>query len=513
MRRFYTARSRRRPLYLPELCLGGAILGGALYATDIRRLFADLPKSHEQVKSEQYSQHAQVKSSWESPGVYACGNNKARVVAPDATDDYIKSPKPMTYFSGKVLRDLVLDRTVGVAVDQDGDVMQWGDGYSPAQREPEYTLVGKKITQVSVSKERIYALASSGNVYCLPFAKTDLLYGPKPYEASWIPLVGRRSNISYVQIKPSLQSRERVRSVVCGLDHALLMTSAGRVFSTTASNVPLRRGQFGVVHDATAEEHGVHEIATLDGFRIRRVAAGDYHSVVADDNGRVWTFGDNTYGQLCFDFTPDTAMLPLPTLLPLQSLLYSPHQTVHCGGLGAGGSSTYLVRKASASAKQPTPTIDVWASGAGLSGQLGNGRWLQTQGKPIKIKSLSGLFEFHEGQGRQVPIGMWISCGSAHCAAVLGNITKVDAGGGRNDVNYGRDVLLWGANESFQLGTGKRNNLNVPSYVPPLGQAGGRQETHRLQLTPATSHHGLRFEQAVVAGRGTTGVYSRLVGA
>jgi len=43
------------------------------------------------------------------------------------------------------------------------------------------------------------------------------------------------------------------------------------------------------------------------------VAAGEYHSAATTDKGRLWTWGDNRYGQLGHDHTRD---LMIPTILP-----------------------------------------------------------------------------------------------------------------------------------------------------------------------------------------------------
>jgi hypothetical protein len=35
-------------------------------------------------------------------------------------------------------------------------------------------------------------------------------------------------------------------------------------------------------------------------------------------------------------------------------------------------------------------------------------------------------------------------------------------------VAFGRDVMVWGHNAAYQLGTGKRSNLCVPQHLQPL---------------------------------------------
>lgn len=132
----------------------------------------------------------------------------------------------------------------------------------------------------------------------------------------------------------------------------------------------------------------------------------------------------------------------------------------------------------------------------------------------------------------------------------MGNLTKVDASSSLNspvhDVNYGADVLWWGNNEYYQLGTGRRANSCVPVYISPLdpvpddmivdkasdmtGSAGnngiiggksddvggsmftGKDQVHRFQITPRKKANVVRrtveFEQRISCGRGNTAVFS-----
>lgn len=139
-----------------------------------------------------------------------------------------------------------------------------------------------------------------------------------------------------------------------------------------------------------------------------------------------------------------------------------------------------------------------------------------------------------------------INVGATHSAAVMGNKTSVGTG----DRDFGRDVLWWGNNEHYQLGTGKRNNTNVPVYigaldptvVPPAaasdltgsssrgglnsddrasgiigrvdssnsGRTADKDQVHRFQLTPmAKTRSGQKAEQTIVCGRGNTGVFMK----
>ena len=108
----------------------------------------------------------------------------------------------------------------------------------------------------------------------------------------------------------------------------------------------------------------------------------------------------------------------------------------------------------------------------GQWGALGNGTFSHAQGTPTKVKTISGnimcmyhpLPAYHlltsdhfpddefEGRTQAIrPIVMSASPTGGHALAVL---------------SYAHDILVWGANTSYQLGNGKRSNLPQPTYMP-----------------------------------------------
>ena len=91
------------------------------------------------------------------------------------------------------------------------------------------------------------------------------------------------------------------------------------------------------------------------------------------------------------------------------------------------------------------------------------------------------------------------------------------------DILYGADIMFFGGNEFYQLGTGKRNNLASPTYIPPMDPVSveslGKREEHRLQVVPSQKvkivdqngkNRTVEIEQKVIAGRGVTGCYAQI---
>ncbi|GAB7361247.1 hypothetical protein MBLNU230_g1308t1 [Neophaeotheca triangularis] len=496
------------------------------------------------------SQHHQVKRSWENPGVYAWGSNIGRVVAPDSTDNAVKTPRRIRFFDGKLLRDIKLDRTFGAAIDERGDLYQWGTGYSADIKDPVTTLKGKNLVSLSISKDRILGLSKNGKVYSIPVSASEQESGSKPSEASWIPFWSYNSPIAYRTITPAgLKSSESIKLVASGLEHGLLLTSKGRLFSfASASDAFPGRGQLGVpgltwVTRPAGDFDQPHEITTLRGFEIASVACGDNHSLALDKDGRIFTWGDNIAGQLGFDYNPDSSIVDAPSLLPLQKLYTGTSQVPIVTKIAAGGNNSYFTVDATKVASQISyqsradpaeearqnrglgkTTADTFAFGTGIMGNLANNRWTHVQSTPAKIPSLSGLFEYNETTNTTVPIRLaHLSVGATHAAAVMGNITNTTANlSTPDDTNWGADIVFWGGNEHYQLGTGKRNNQSFPTYLQPLDSAAelvrakkstGAKEEHRFHITPRAAvklpdGRKVSMEQRVECGRSCTAVYS-----
>lgn len=257
------------------------------------------PTSEEDNRKIISSQHLQVRKSWENPGVYAWGSNSGKVVAPDSNDSFVKTPRRIAFFDGKLLRDIKLDRAFGAAIDERGNLLQWGTAFSKETTQPTLTLQGKNLTSLSISRDRIIALSKSGDVYSIPVSQDEQRNGPKPASTSWIPFWGGSNNISYrLRTPQNLSWNERVTQISSGLEHALMLTSTGRVFSFASGTQDYpRRGQLGLA-GLTWETRpegsfdAPHELTTLKGFPIQHIATGDFHSLVSDASGRAFGFGD-----------------------------------------------------------------------------------------------------------------------------------------------------------------------------------------------------------------------------
>lgn len=472
----------------------------------------------------------QKKRSLRSPGVYLWGTNSYRVVDPESKETVIKTPRNLSYFDGQILRDLKLDEKSGAAITEKGDLVQWGKGFSKSDFRPTQTLSGKNLTSLCMSSDRILALSSDGKVYSLPIAKDDQQSGRKPKEGSWVPFRAGDSSVSYRLLQPNLGLTEKVTAISGGQEHALLLTNSGRVFSVASSteNFP-SFGQLGIpgLVWSTRPSGPVdtcHEITKLKDSKITQVATGDYHSLALSKDGRIFSFGDNSLGQLGVGYDSSSPFIDTPVSLPLEKLYRSKEWLPKVTRIAAGGANSFFTVDA-----QPTldsnensstarDTADTWTCGRGIWGLLGNGKWTHMQDTPIKVKALSGLFEFDERTQKVSPIRLRdISVGTTHASTVMDNNAQIQSGSTKaleTTDDWGYDALWWGGNEHFQLGTGKRSNLPRPTYInaPPGPEEKNDKQEARLQIMPRhkgkAGNRTVSMEQRVECGRHVSAIYS-----
>jgi nucleolar protein 9 len=268
-----------------------------------------------------------------------------------------------------------------------------------------------------------------------------------------------------------------------------------------------------------------HEIKTPNDAKVKQLATGDYHSLLLTKDGDVLVFGDNSFGQLGVQFDPSLPFRDRPVQLPIRSLYRDGPRFPQATGVAAGGANSFFT----VDVQQVGPTddlkaagrvtSDIWTCGRGIWGALGNGKWTHLQDHPIKLKTLSGLVEYDEVTKALMPIRLSdISVGTTHVAAILSNqahLNRSSASSLETADDAGLDVVWWGGNEHFQLGSGKRSNLSTPTHINVPPEAGSDdKKPARLQMMPR--HRGkaggrnVNMRQRVECGRHISAIYSAL---
>ncbi|XP_025067554.1 RCC1 and BTB domain-containing protein 2 isoform X2 [Alligator sinensis] len=93
------------------------------------------------------------------------------------------------------------------------------------------------------------------------------------------------------QVSTNLVNK-KVIEVTCGSHHSMVLTSDGEVYAWGYNG----NGQLGLGN--TGNQPTPCRIAALQGIRVQQVACGYAHTLVLTDEGRIYAWGANSYGQL-----------------------------------------------------------------------------------------------------------------------------------------------------------------------------------------------------------------------
>ncbi|MDB5052426.1 MAG: hypothetical protein JWM44_476 [Bacilli bacterium] len=203
-------------------------------------------------------------------------------------------------------------------------------------------------------------------------------------------------------------SGKTITSISSRYLHSLAAASDGTVWSWGDNSF----GQIG--NNALVDQYIPIKVSgLLIGKTITTVSSGKYHSLALASNGTVWSWGDNTYGQL-----GNGSTVSQKTPVQVSGLSGKTITAIAAG-------DTYSL----ALANDGT----VWTWGNNSSGQLGDGTTIQKT-SPVNVSTLMGTTITA------------IAAGSNHSIAL--------------DTNF--QVWTWGNNNSGQLGDGATTNRSVP---------------------------------------------------
>ncbi|PWN21427.1 RCC1/BLIP-II [Microstroma glucosiphilum] len=207
------------------------------------------------------------------------------------------------------------------------------------------------------------------------------------------------------------------------------------------------------------------EIPSLRQVAIADIAVGNEHNLARTHDGRVVAWGRHTHGQLGLGANMSIECVPVPSEVVLAKAFSGSSRDVKCTGIAAGGDNSFFVTERREEGRLGTgKSIDVLASGKGQWGTLGNAMWSQVKPDPSRVKTVSGLMEYSERSNltHPVPIKSIAVGRPGHVALVLDTVET------EGHAAFGRDVMVFGHNAAYQLGTGKRSNLAVPQHLHPL---------------------------------------------
>ena len=310
-----------------------------------------------------------------------------------------------------------------IAIKNDWTVWAWGsnlsgqlgDGSNDSRNLPVQVKgpngMGWLTDIIAIAAGNQHSIALSGDGHVLSWgSNTYGQLGNGSLEKSYIPV--------YV-LNDQNEPFEHVSAIACGANHSFLVTEDNQLWAWGKNE----SGQLG---DGTTmnQNRPIRIVGLPEELRVLQLSPGDSHSLALLDNGQVWSWGDNTSGQLGIG-SVISSLVPIRVLqadseIPLENIVEIAAGAFHSLALSSDGY--------------------IWSFGLNQNGQLGNGGPVYTT-SPIKVQTST-------------------------LENVLGNIGKIAAGTDHSlAIQNNGKIWAWGKNDGGQLGNATQTNTYYPSQV------------------------------------------------
>ncbi|KAI8865645.1 RCC1/BLIP-II [Ramicandelaber brevisporus] len=336
----------------------------------------------------------------------------------------------------------------------------------------------------------------SGAVSWLPFFTSD--------QHPDIPASGSPARVA--SFGSNLAKGEIITSIDAGSKHAVALTNKGRVFIAQLPSTDAN-SEIDLLESAAAFKPVQYLSGSSGGSSVQQISCGSNHTVALTQDGRVYGFGGNEWGQLAqgefkrsavhFDepvriYIPDSVSSNSSSASNTTSKKRSKTQrggiatadvssgTESSGSsaaipvkIAAGGNNTFVVVEQPHSERTGVRELAVYSSGNGRYGQLGNGTFQHLQGNMVRVSTISGLLEYSETERKLVPVPITsLKVAGTHAFAIVRSqesttSARPDASG--STTGAVGDVFGWGRNIDGEVDPlRKTGQLSKPQRVSSL---------------------------------------------
>lgn len=288
--------------------------------------------------------------------------------SPEAKTGIVEITNNFNFVSGDVIKKVVASKDNISILTNGGRLFMWGRNsngqigdrtyatkYKPLELTDEFLLeIGEYIIDVEIGDLNAAVITSTGKVF---------VWGNNDYgQIGDNTLVSKARPVNIDVYFTDLASNDKIKSLSIGKDHIVALSENGEVFAWGNNNY----GQLALTSSNEYKKVPTKITSMLSGT-IKEVYAGSEFSVVVATNNKVYTFGNNSNGQLGVDSS--TTQTNTPQEININNQVVKDISLNHNHVLLLTNSS------------------DLYLWGANSYGQLGNGTTTNLY-QPTKLKTI-----------------------------------------------------------------------------------------------------------------------------
>ncbi|OMJ88475.1 hypothetical protein SteCoe_9604 [Stentor coeruleus] len=348
-----------------------------------------------------------------------------------ALKGYFEKPEQLSF--GFEIIDIAIGKNYCVYIDITGFLHQIGKNYNACLNKKYKSLEGASFYQVAGSGNHFLALSTKGSIYSWTLEQESDILGrdltiPKEYPGE-ITLCSQQfpnKEDEKDQDREQMvkESSSKIAKVYCLEDNTLLLTDKGEVIASGNN----KYGQMGIAYgdiEDVNDDNGIYStfimiprLSLSNKVSLKSISCGNRHALGITKEGKVLSWGNNSYGQLGNESLVFCQQFPeIISSLKSENIIR----------VAAGYSHSLAL----------TEEGQVYSFGSAENGKLGQGLVNSTVifSIPTLISGLNDIFH--------------ISCGCTHSLAI----------------NKKKALYLWGAGWNGQLGNGKKDTIYDPSLM------------------------------------------------
>ncbi|XP_018107775.1 probable E3 ubiquitin-protein ligase HERC6 isoform X2 [Xenopus laevis] len=222
--------------------------------------------------------------------LFSCGQNPNGQLGRKSNNSSIEQ---ISSLEAQTIVDVSCGTNHSVAVCDEGEIYSWGDGSEGQLGTGIFSSKNFKPKRISgLSNTKIMQI-SCGNFHSVALSEDGRVFSWGQNKCGQLGLGSQIINQATPQLVKSLKGIPLVQ-VTAGGSQSFALSMLGTVFAWGKNNA----GQLGFKSDPQKGTFKPYAVNSLRNLGVAYISCGEEHTAVLSKDGSVYTFGDDTYGQL-----------------------------------------------------------------------------------------------------------------------------------------------------------------------------------------------------------------------